>query len=62
MNKEEVWKKFCDINPNFLGKENVCLNPAKIKKLVETSFKFQFVRICVIVCNHDLTMVPIPQS
>jgi hypothetical protein len=40
MNKEELWKKFCEINPNFLGEENICLNPAKIKKLVETSFKY----------------------
>jgi len=40
MNKEEVWKRFCDINPNFLGEENICLSPIKIRKLIETSFKY----------------------
>ena len=40
MTKEEVWLKFCELNPSFKGESEVCVSPARIKKMVETSYKY----------------------
>ena len=44
MNKDQLWAKFCEINPS-LGNPNgdkVPMTPAQIKKIVETSWKYAF--------------------
>ena len=40
MTKEEVWAKFCEINPAFIGAENIVLSSDRIKKIVETAYKY----------------------
>lgn len=40
MTKEEVWAKFCEINPAFKGAENIVLSSERIKKIVETAYKY----------------------
>lgn len=42
MTKEEVWAKFCELNPEFHGVEKVCLVPERIKKMIETTYKYAY--------------------
>jgi hypothetical protein len=40
MNKEEIWDKFCEVNPAFRENVDIKLSPDKIRKMVETAYKY----------------------
>lgn len=40
MTKEEVWAKFCEMNPAFQGGGDIKLSPERIRKMVETAYKY----------------------
>jgi len=40
MTKDEVWAKFCEVNPLFLREGDVCVNSARIRKMIETAYKY----------------------
>lgn len=39
MTKEEVWLKFCEVNPSFKTEYRVELSVDKIRKMIETAYK-----------------------
>jgi hypothetical protein len=40
MIKEQVWAKFCEINPSFLIAAELQLTPTQLKKMIETAYKY----------------------
>lgn len=42
MNKDQLWAKFCEINPSLVNQngDKVSMTPAQIKKMVETTWKY----------------------
>lgn len=42
MTKEEVWAKFCEVNPSFKSEYRVEMSVDKIRKMVETAYNCGF--------------------
>lgn len=40
MTKDEVWSKFCEVNPSFNSEYRVEMSVDKIRKMVETAYKY----------------------
>lgn len=40
MTKDEVWQKFCELNPSFNTEYRVEMGVDKIRKMVETAYKY----------------------
>lgn len=40
MTKEEVWAKFCEVNPQFKSEYRIEMSVDKIRKMIETAYKY----------------------
>jgi hypothetical protein len=42
MNKEEIWDKFCEVNPSFKSEYMVNMSVNKIRKIIETTYEYAY--------------------